>query len=99
MRLLILGRSVGLKKKKKNIKKKKNHKKSLNSSPWYPRTTLKVNIHIFGLKKCSIYCEKYMFMFLFLFFSMLLLYMLIFQIKRVISSEKWCNYVVTFFSI
>ena len=23
--------------------------------------------------------------------------MLIFQIKRIISSEKWCNYVVTFF--
>ena len=37
-----------------------------------------------------------MFMFLFLF----LLYavtMLIFPIKRVVSSEKWCNYVVTFF--
>ena len=24
--------------------------------------------------------------------------MLIFQIKRIISSEKWCNYVVPFFS-
>ena len=35
-------------------------------------------------------------MFLFLFFSMLPT-MLIFQIKRIISSEKWCNYVVTFF--
>ena len=23
--------------------------------------------------------------------------MLIFQIKRIISSKKWCNYVVTFF--
>ena len=23
--------------------------------------------------------------------------MLIFQVKRIISSEKWCNYVVTFF--
>ena len=23
--------------------------------------------------------------------------MLIFQIKRIISSEKWCNYVITFF--
>ena len=23
--------------------------------------------------------------------------MLIFQIERIISSEKWCNYVVTFF--
>ena len=23
--------------------------------------------------------------------------MLLFQVKRIISSEKWCNYVVTFF--
>ena len=55
---------------KKNLKE--NHKKSRNSRPWYPRTTLKVNIHIFGLTKCTIYCKK-MFMFLFLFFSMVLL--------------------------
>ena len=54
MRFLILSRSVGLK--KKNYKK--NHEKSRNSRPWYPRTTLKVNIHIFGLTKCTIYCEK-----------------------------------------
>ena len=33
-------------------------------------------------------------LFLFLFFSMLL----IFQIKRIISREKWVNYVVTVFS-
>ena len=38
-----------------------------------------------------------MFLFLFLFFSMLLITMCIFQIKRIISSEKWFNYVVTFF--
>ena len=44
---LILGRSVGL---------KKNQKESRNSRPWYPRTTLKVNIHI--LTKCKLYCEK-----------------------------------------
>ena len=37
---------------------KKNHKKSRNSRPWYPKTTLKVNIHIFGSTKCTIYCEK-----------------------------------------
>ena len=55
MRFLILGRSVGLK--ERNLKKK-NHKKSWNSWPWYPRTTLKVNIHIFGWTKCTIYCEK-----------------------------------------
>ena len=35
-------------------KKKKYHKKSRNSRPWYPRTTLKVNIHIFGLTKYTI---------------------------------------------
>ena len=38
-----------------------------------------------------------MFLFLFLFFSMLLMTMRIFQIKRIISSEKWFNYVFTFF--
>ena len=38
-----------------------------------------------------------MFLFLFLFFSMLLMTMRIFQIKRIISSEKRFNYVVTFF--
>ena len=52
--------------------KKQNHKKSRNRRPWYPRTTLKVNIHIFGLTNCTIYCKK-KFMSLFLFFSMLLL--------------------------
>ena len=55
--------SVGRIEKTKNLKK--NHKKCWNSRPWYPRTTLKVSIHIFGLTK--------LFMFLFLFFSMLLL--------------------------
>ena len=53
-------------------KLKKNHKKSRNRRPWYPRMTLKVNIHIFGLTKCAIYCKK-MSLFLFLFFYMLLL--------------------------
>ena len=51
MRFLILGRSVGLK--KKNVKK--NHKKSRNRRPWYPRTTLKVNVHISGLTKYTIF--------------------------------------------
>ena len=41
MRFLILGRSVGLKKKS-----------------WYPRMTLKVNIYICGLTKCTMYCKK-----------------------------------------
>ena len=81
-----VGRSVGL--------KKKNHKKSRNRRPWYPRMTLKVNIHIFGLTKCTIYCKKCSC------FVPVFLYavtMLIFQIKRIISSEKWFNYVVPFF--
>ena len=75
--------------------KKKNHKKSRNSRPWYARKTLKVNVHIFGLTKCTIYWEKCS-----CFcscFSLCCLTMLIVQIKRIISSEKWCNYVVTFF--
>ena len=90
MCFLILGRSVGLRK-----KKKKNHKTSGNSRPWYPRTTLNVNIHIFGLTKCTIYCEKCSWFCSC--FSLCCLTMLIFQSKRIISSEKWCNYVVTFF--
>ena len=49
-----VGRSVGLKKKPK----KQNHKKCRNRRPWYPRTTLKVNVHIFGLTKYTIYCKK-----------------------------------------
>ena len=55
----------------------------------YPRTTLKVNIHIFGLTKCTIYCKKCSC------FCSCFLYavtMYIYQIKRIISSEKWLNY-------
>ena len=37
-----------------------------------------------------------MFLFLFLFF-LYTVTMLIFQIKRIISSKKWFNYVVTYF--
>ena len=75
--------------------KKKNHKKSRNGRPWYPRMTLKVNIHIFGLTKCTIlYCKKCSC------FVPVFLYAvtkLMFQIKRIISREKWFNYTVTFF--
>ena len=66
MRFLILGRSVG-----RIEKKKKNHKTTQNRRPWYPRTTLKVNIHIhvFGqIKKIQNILYN-----VFLFFSMLLL--------------------------
>ena len=90
MRSLILSRSVGLKKKPK----KQNHKKCRNRRPWYPRTMLKVNVHIFGLTKYTIYCKNvYVFVPVFLY----AVTTLIFQIKRIISSEKWFNYVVTFF--
>ena len=36
-------------------------------------------------------------LFLFLFFAIDAVTMFIFQIKRIISSEKWFNYAVTFF--
>ena len=84
--------SVGRMEKKRS--KKKNHKKSRNRRPWYPRMKLKVNIHIFGLTKCTIYCKKCSC------FVPVFLYAvtkLMFQIKRIISREKWFNYTVTFF--
>ena len=69
-------------------KKKKFHKKSWR--PWYPRVMLKVNIHIFGLTKCTIYCKNApVFVPVFLY----AVTMLIFQTKRIISNEKWFNYV------
>ena len=71
---------------------KKNHEKSRNRRPWYPGTTLKVNFHIIGLTKCTICCKK-----MFLFFSILLLWLFFRQIKRIIQSEKWFNYVINFF--
>ena len=87
MRFLILGQSVGL-------QKKKNHTKSRNRRPWYPRMTLKVNIHIFGLTKCTIYCKNV------LVFVPVFLYtvtMLISQIKRIISSENGLTTSLLFF--
>ena len=67
MRFLILGRLVGLKKKKP----KKNHKKSRNSRPWYPRMMLKVNIHIFGLPNVQ-YSVKNVHVFVLVFYMLLL---------------------------
>ena len=84
--------SVGRFEKKKKPKKN-SHKKSRNSRPWYPRTTLKVNIHIFRLTKCTIYCAKCSCLCSCFLYAVT---MLIFHIKRIILSEKWCNYVVTF---
>ena len=92
MRFLILARSVGLEKKRP----KKNHKKSRNRRPWYPRTTVKVNIYIFGLTKYTIYRKKCSC--LWSSFSLCCHYAPSFQIKRNISSEKWFNEVVAFFS-
>ena len=53
--------------------------------------TLKVNIHIFGLTTYTKYDRVFVPVFLYD------VTMLIFQIKRIISSEKWFNYVLTFF--
>ena len=74
---------------------KTNHTKSRNRRPWYPRMTLKVNIHIFGLTKCTIYCKNV------LVFVPVFLYtvtMLISQIKRIISSENSLTTSLHFFS-
>ena len=89
MRFLILGWSVGLKKKKT----KKNHKKSQNRRHWYPRTTLKVNIlhkihNYYTVKNVPVFVPVFLYA---------VTNMLIFQIERIISSEKWFNYIVTFF--
>ena len=87
MQFLILGRSVGLKKKTF----KNNHKKSRNRRPGYPGTTLKVNIHIIGLINLQ-FAVKNVPVFLYA------VTMIIFRwIKRIIPSEKWFNYVITFF--
>ena len=89
MRFLILGQSVRLKKKNS----KKNHMEPQNRRPCYPRMTFKVNIYIFGLTKCTIYCEKNVPVFVPVFLYTVTV--LIFQIKRIISREKWFIYVVT----
>ena len=78
-------------KKKKKLKKKSQE---VDSRPWYPRTTLKVNIHIFGLTKCTIYCEKCS---CFCSCFSLCCYYAHFSDLRIISSEKWFIYVVTFY--
>ena len=76
---------------KKNSKK--NHMEPQNRRPCYPRMTFKVNIYIFGLTKCTIYCEKNVPVFVPVFLYTVTV--LIFQIKRIISREKWFIYVVT----
>ena len=66
----------------------KKNKKSRN------RTTLKVNIHIFGFTKCTIYYEKCS---CFCSCFSLCCYYAHFSDLRIISSEKWFIYVVTFY--
>ena len=76
---------------KKNLKK--NHKEVSEQKALVRQNDVKtVYIYIFGLTKCTIYCKKRS-----CFSLCRRLYMLIFQIKRIISNEKWFNYVVTFF--
>ena len=53
--------------------------------------TLKVNIHIFGLTTYTKYDRVFVPVFLYD------VTILIFQLKRIISSEKWFHYVLTFF--
>ena len=77
-----IGSVGGIEKKKP----KKNVTRSLR--PWYPRMMLKVNIYVFGLTKYTIYCKNVPV------FVPVILYavtVLIFEIKRIISSEKWFN--------
>ena len=68
---------------------KKINKKSRRT--WYPRVMLKVNIHIFGLTKCTIKTVKNAPVFVPVFLYAVT--MLIFQTKRIISNEKWFNYI------
>ena len=66
-------------------KKKELQEVSEEELPWYPRIKLKVNIHIFGLTKCTKNVSVFVLVFLYA------VTMLIFQIKRIISSENWFN--------
>ena len=80
---------------------KKNQEKSQNKRPCYPRTTIKVNIPLFGLTKYTIYCKKKMFLFLFLFFCTLLLRSFfrlkeLFQVKNSLTTSLLLVVVVVF---
>ena len=81
MRFLILGRSIGLKKKKP---KKINHKKSRYRRPWYPRMTLK-DLRIWTNKMHNILYK--VLLFLLQFFSMLLL-CLFFRLKELFQVKN-----------
>ena len=77
---------------KKKIKK--NHKKFWNRRPWYPRTALKVNFKYLDYQIAQ-YTVKTVHVFVPVFLNPVT--MLIFQIKIIILSEKWVNYLVTTF--
>ena len=67
---------------------------SIAASCFLPSVEGKVNFCHFGLTKCTIYCKNIpVFVSIFLY----AVTMLIFQIKGIVSSEKWFNCVVTFF--
>ena len=67
--------------------------------PWYPRMTLKANNHIFRSTKCTIYYNYKKNVPVFVPVFPYAVAMLIFQIKRIISSEKWFNDVVIYIYI
>ena len=58
-------------------------------------TSIKFNIHIFGLTNAQYTVRN---VHVFVPVVLCAVSMPIFQIKRIISREKWFNYVVTFFS-
>ena len=75
-------------------KTKKNHKKFWNRRPWYPRTALKVNFKYLDYQIAQ-YTVKTVHVFVPVFLNAVT--MLTFQIKIIILSEKWVNYLVTTF--
>ena len=68
---------------------------SIAASCFFPSVEGNVIFYHFGLTKCTIYCKKNVPVFVPIFPYTVTI--LIFQIKRINSSEKWFNYVVAFF--
>ena len=76
--------------------KKKIHKNSRNIRPWYPRTTLKVDIHIIWINEMDNILYN-MFMFLFLLCSVLLLCSF-FRLKELFQVKNGLTTSLPFFS-
>ena len=90
MHFLILGRSVGLK--KKNLKK--NHKEVSEQKALVRQNDVKtVYIYIFGLTKCTIYCKKRS-----CFSLCRRLYMLIYRLKELFQMKNGLTTSLLFFS-